>query len=72
MSAAPVIYRLFAGVDIAAKTFTASWTSGGAPRDRALTFPQTPAGFTAFQDRLRSLGVSEAQTLIVIEATGSY
>jgi transposase len=72
MSATPVAYRLFAGVDIAAKTFTASWTSGGAPRDRALTFAQTPAGFTAFQDRLRSLGVPEAQTLIVIEATGSY
>jgi transposase len=30
------------------------------------------AGFTAFQDRLRSLGVPAAQTLVVIEATGSY
>ena len=72
MTVAPVAYRLFAGVDIAARTFTASWTRGGAPRDRALTFAQTSSGFTAFQDRLRSLGVPETQTLVVIEATGSY
>jgi transposase len=72
MTASPIAYQLFAGVDIAARTFTASWTRGGAPRDRALTFAQIPAGFSAFQDRLRSLGAPAAETLVVIEATGSY
>ncbi len=71
MSVAPLAYRLFAGVDIAATSFAASWTTAGAPRDRALTFAQTPDGFTAFQDRLRLLGVPPAETLVVIEATGS-
>jgi transposase len=72
MTTSPIAYHLFAGVDIAATTFAASWTSGGAPRDRAVTFAQTPDGFAAFQNRLRSLGVPEAQTLVVIEATLSY
>jgi transposase len=72
MTVTPVAYRLFAGVDIAATTFAASWTTTGAPRERAVTFAQTPDGFTAFQNRLRSLGVPEAETLVVIEATGSY
>ncbi|MFL5801857.1 MAG: IS110 family transposase [Roseiflexaceae bacterium] len=72
MTASPATYHLFAGVDIAATTFAASWTSAGAPRDRAVTFTQTPDGFSAFQDRLRSLGVPAAETLVVIEATGSY
>ena len=72
MNLAPVTYRLFAGADIAATSFAASWTTTTSPRERALTFAQTPDGFTAFQDRLRSLGVPEAETLVVIEATSSY
>ena len=72
MNPSPVAYRLFAGADIAATSFAASWTTTPSPRERAVTCAQTPAGFTAFQDRLRSLGVPEAQTLVVIEATGSY
>ena len=71
MTASPDAYELFVGVDIAAKTFAASWTTAASPRQRALTFAQTPDGFTAFQERLRTLGVSPAATLIVIEATGS-
>jgi transposase len=72
MTASPNAYELFVGVDIAATTFAASWTTAASPRQRALTFAQTPDGFTAFQERLRTLGVPPAATLIVIEATGSY
>jgi transposase len=72
MIATPLTYRLFAGVDIAATTFAASWTTAGAPRERAVTFAQTPDAFSAFQDRLRTFGVPEAEILVVIEATGSY
>jgi transposase len=65
-------YQLFVGIDIAATTFTAVWTTNGPPRERARTFAQTPAGFAALQDQLRATGIAPAHTLIVVEATGSY
>lgn len=65
-------YQLFVGIDIAATTFTASSTTAAPPRERARTFGQTPAGFAALQDYLRTSGIPPAQTLIVLEATGSY
>jgi transposase len=70
MTVAPVADRLFAGLDIAATSFAASWTTSGAPCERALTFAQTRDGFAAVQQRLQTLGVPPAETLIVIEATG--
>jgi len=65
-------YRLFVGVDIAAASFAATWTPAGPPPQRARTFPQTPEGFAAFQVALTSSAIPPAQTLIVLEATGSY
>ena len=65
-------YRCFVGVDIAATSFTGSWTTAGRTTPRAVTFSQTPSGFTAFQQQLQATGVAPAQTLIVLEATGSY
>ncbi len=65
-------YRCFVGVDIAAASFTALWTTEGRTVARAVTFSQSPAGFTAFRQQLQSTGVAPEQTLIVLEATGSY
>jgi transposase len=65
-------YRLFVGVDIAAASFATTWTPAGPPSQRARSFPQTPEGFAAFQVALASSAVPPAQTLIVLEATGSY
>jgi transposase len=65
-------YQLYVGIDVAATTFTAASTTDGPPRERARTFDQTPQGFLALQDHLRPTGVLPAQTLIVVEATGSY
>src|ERR687893_745104 len=65
-------YRCFVGVDIAAASFTAVWIADGRLLPRAVTFAQTPAGFAAFQQQLQATGVAPAQTLIVLEATGSY
>ena len=70
-SPAPV-YRLFVGVDIAATSFAAAWSAHRSPPQRARTFAQTPEGFAALQGALASSGVENAQTLIVLEATGSY
>lgn len=68
----PRAYRMFVGVDIAALTFAACWTTSRAPRDRASTFAQTPDGFAAFQEQLRTSGIPPAEILVVLEATGSY
>lgn len=65
-------YLLFVGVDIAAASFAAVWTSSTLPARPARTFSQTPDGFTAFQAALSSTAVEPAKTLIVLEATGSY
>lgn len=72
MNPSPTAYRLFAGVDIAATTFAASWTAAATPPERAVTFAQSPDGFSSFQDRLLTFGVPPTEILVVIEATGSY
>ena len=66
-------YQLFVGIDIAAKTFTATWISSvRALRHRPITLDQTPYGFSALQQQLAATNILPAQTLIVVEATGSY
>jgi transposase len=70
-SAAPD-YRCFVGIDIAAATFTARWTTDGHTLSRAVTFAQSSAGFLAFQQQLQATGIAPVHTLVVLEATGSY
>jgi transposase len=65
-------YQLFVGLDIAAASFAATWTQAGPPTQRPRTFAQSPDGFAAFQAALVTTGVTPADTLIVLEATGSY
>ena len=65
-------YQLFVGIDIAAATFTVTWTNAGVPTMRPLTLDQTPQGFSTLQQRLQATGIDPAATLIVLEATGSY
>jgi transposase len=72
MNASAPSILLFVGVDIAATSFAAAWSVNGSPPHRARTFAQTPDGFAAFQAALASTGVQADQTLIVLEATGSY
>jgi transposase len=72
MTAPSTPFSLFVGVDIAATSFAASWTLSGQSPARAVSFAQTPEGYTAFQIRLTATGIAPAATLIVLEATGSY
>ena len=65
-------YRLFVGIDIAAKTLTAAWQAPGGAPSQPLTLAQTPADFARLQTRLLATGVGAADTLVVMEATGSY
>src|SRR4028119_1993247 len=69
---APPAYRCFVGIDIAATSFTAIWTTDGRMQPKAVTFSQNASGFAAFQQQLQATHGAPAQTLIVLEATGSY
>ncbi len=70
MTTLPVpVHHLFVGIDIAATSFTASWLRPGASPSTAMTFPQTPAGFTALQQQLAATSAAPA-ALVVMEATG--
>ena len=51
-------YRLYVGIDIAAKTFTASWMTPEGRPSPALSFEQSPAGFAALQEHLQTTGVA--------------
>jgi transposase len=65
-------YQLYVGVDIAAKSFTATWAADPASAPKASSFEQSEAGFATFQQRLAATGVAPEATLVVLEATGSY
>lgn len=65
-------YQLFVGCDIAAISFATTWTRSGVTREHVRTFDQSPDGFAAFQRALATTGVAPQDTLIVLEATGSY
>jgi transposase len=64
--------RLFAGIDIAQHSAQASWLTPGQPPSAPCTLAQTPEGFAALRASLAATGVAPAQTLVVLEATGSY
>jgi transposase len=65
-------YHLYVGVDIAAKTFVATWAFDPATTPKPVSFQQTEDGFTAFREQLGATGVTPNATLVVMEATGSY
>jgi hypothetical protein len=46
-------YRLWCGIDVAAKTFTVSWTTDGSTYAPPLTLPQTPEGISALEQHLQ-------------------
>jgi transposase len=72
MTTASSLYRLWCGLDVAAKTFTASWTKDRTHYAAPVTLPQTAEGVAALQQHLQATGIPPADTLIVLEATGSY
>ena len=72
MSLVPIVPHLFVGVDIAAATFTAAWSRPDEPVSTPRTYAQEPHGFAALHTQLAATTVPPAETLIVMEATGSY
>src|SRR3712207_4046425 len=68
----PPTYHLFVGVDIAAKTFTVSWTPVSLKPERPLTLPNTAEGGENLRKLLLATGIAPGATLVVLEATSSY
>jgi transposase len=65
-------YRLFVGVDIAARSATAAWQDEHGQMSRPVQIAQSAPGYAALREKLGAGGVPAAQTLVVLEATGSY
>jgi transposase len=65
-------YRVFVGVDIAAKTAMVAWLCPGEPLSHPISIEQIPKGFVLLQQTLLALAVAPADILIVMEATGAY
>jgi transposase len=68
----PTNRRLFVGLDIAAKTLTAAWGSQPQQIGEAQTFNQTQAGYKQLVKALAATGYASQETLVVLEATGTY
>lgn len=65
-------YTLFVGIDIAAASATVAYARARDAIATPFTIQQTPEGFAALQARLTATGHAPAQTLVVMEATGTY
>jgi len=68
----PVGSRLFVGVDIAAATAMAAWQPVGGKVGRPVQIAQSPEGHADLHEKLRASSVPAGETLVVMEATGSY
>jgi transposase len=65
-------YRLFVGVDIAATTAMAAWQPAGGKAGRPVEIAQSAPGHAILHEKLSASGVPAGETLVVMEATGSY
>lgn len=54
----PAEYRCFVGIDIAADSFTAIWSTDGTIQSRAALYSQSPSGFAALQQQLQGTSVA--------------
>lgn len=64
--------RLYVGIDIAARSFTASWLTSDDHPSKPRSFDQTPKDFAKLHSILSATTIDPQDTLIVLEATGSY
>jgi transposase len=65
-------YQQYVGVDVSCRQVSAAWGRRGEQVEAGGTYPQTPAGWTGLVQRLRQTGVAAQETLVVMEATGTY
>lgn len=64
--------HLFVGIDIAAKTFTASLCFPDRDPSKPASYDQSSIGYRKLHALLAKTAIAPADTLIVLEATGTY
>jgi transposase len=72
MCISAVAPALFVGIDIAQHSAQASWLTPPQTPAPPITLAQTPEGFVTLRQHLARQHVPAAQTLVVLEATGTY
>jgi transposase len=65
-------YQLFVGIDIAAKSAAVAWQHLDGSQQRSCTIEQSAAGFARLHRQLQTTAVEPANTLVVLEASGTY
>jgi transposase len=65
-------YQYYAGVDIAARTFTAATCYRDSSPSKAINLTQTAQGYAELKKLLLKAGHLADQILVVLEATGTY
>jgi transposase len=65
-------YQLFVGIDVSARTVTLATQRPAQRASAARTFAQSPVGYQQLQAHLQAAHGTPAETLVVLEATGSY
>ena len=65
-------HTLYVGVDVAAATVTAGWITLTESMSAPITVAQTTQGYATLCTKLATTGIAPTNTLIVLEATGSY
>jgi len=68
----PKEQKLFVGIDIAAKSFTAAWGTTIQQIGKACTFNQSKIGYRNLVKALKATGIAPEDTLVVMEATSTY
>jgi transposase len=71
-SPATQTYDLHVGIDISARTFTASWHRPTEPPSRPITLQQSVTGYDELVQLLAATGVAPQCTRAVMETTGVY
>ncbi len=65
-------HTLYVGIDVAAATVTAAWVAYDDRMSAPLTVAQTTQGYATLCAKLAATGIAPTDTLVVLEATGSY
>jgi transposase len=65
-------YSLYVGIDISAQTFSAAWKTGTTHVGTVQEFGQKQIEYARLVKVLQATGHTPSQTLVVIEATGTY
>lgn len=72
MTGSTTAYSLYVGIDVSAQTLSVAWQARAAHVGHAQEFGQAQVEYARLSSVLQATGHTPSQTLVVIEATGTY